>query len=143
MPGEVPNAQATMRVLAYPRGLLASAAIANAKEMPLGLLIDIMRDVIFPINFNWLTRIFADFGHSELSTEYAQKKVRDKHDRDMSVPAIPGTAFIVVKPKFVFAFLKTLFDRPPPEREFAQLIQSSIGRCVAQRVFHFWCRLPI
>jgi hypothetical protein len=61
MPGEVPNAQATMRVLAYPRGLLASDAIANAKEMPLGLFIDIMRDVIFPINFNWLPLIFADF----------------------------------------------------------------------------------
>jgi hypothetical protein len=52
MPGEVPNVHATMRVLAYPRGLLASAAAAKAKEMPRGLFIDIMRDAIFPINFN-------------------------------------------------------------------------------------------
>jgi hypothetical protein len=52
MPGEVPYVHATMRVLAYPRGLLTRAANAKAKEMPRGLFIDIMRDVIFRININ-------------------------------------------------------------------------------------------
>jgi hypothetical protein len=52
MPGEAPNAHATMRVRAYPSGLLASAAAAKAKETPRGLFIDIMRDMVFKKNFN-------------------------------------------------------------------------------------------
>src|SRR3954451_13135836 len=37
---------------------------------------------------------------------------RQHHQRNMTVPAVPGAGFIVVEPKFVLAGLETVFDVP-------------------------------
>jgi hypothetical protein len=45
MPADVPNAQATASVRAYPSGLLASDVMASANETPLGLFTDVAREI--------------------------------------------------------------------------------------------------
>src|SRR3954453_1286288 len=37
---------------------------------------------------------------------------REPHQRDMTVPAVPGAGFIMVEPKLVLAGLETVFNAP-------------------------------
>ncbi len=58
-----------------------------------------------------------------------------KHDeRDMAVPAVPGTGFVVVETEFVLGRLKAVLDRPTMAFHLDQRVNQSPCRAVGGEV---------
>src|SRR3954451_17412627 len=47
-----------------------------------------------------------------MMADRCQHGERQHHQRDMTVPAVPGASFIMVEPKLVLAGLETVLDAP-------------------------------
>src|SRR3954462_6438372 len=47
-----------------------------------------------------------------MMADRCQHRERQHHQRDMTVPAVPGAGFIMVEPKLVLAGLETVLDAP-------------------------------
>ena len=74
----------------------------------------------------------------QLDAHTHEKVVRQKRLRHMSMPAVPGTGFVMVQPDFALAFLEGRFNRPAPSTATHQF---TVG-IVRRRITHIDFQLP-